>query len=164
MNFKAQFALVLFTATAAFGAESLKSPKQLVPPIKLTRAEYYMDGGSLGGTLADSRGRHLDFFFHRGISESRFGTLLIGFRSGHPNESMKPDFAGWTKEDLFVIIEDAIRQQFTWDPVSKTLKSKDIHDPLSKAVAEDVPFARSSVKRILRYVEQSLQRPTSYMR
>ena len=144
-------------------AGSLRSPKELVPPIKLTRADYFMDGGSLGGTLTDSRGQHLDFFFDRGLSENPLGNLLIGFRSGHPDPSMKATFDGWTKEDLFLIIEKTIREQFVWDPASKTLRPKDPDDSVSRAFAEKIPFARLSVKRVLRYVEQGLHRKTSYI-
>jgi hypothetical protein len=135
----------------------------IAPPIKLTRADYYMDGGSLGGTLTDARGQHLDFFFDRGLSENPLGSLLIGFRSGHPDASMKPTFQGWSREDLFLIIEKTIRAQFVWDTASKTLCPKNPHDPTSQAFAERILFARLSVKRILRYVEQGLQRKTSYI-
>ncbi|HMG05612.1 MAG TPA: hypothetical protein VK581_09125 [Chthoniobacterales bacterium] len=148
---------------SATGADTLRNPTQLVPPIRLTRAESYMDGGSLGGTLTDARGRNLDFFFYRGLSESPFGNLLIGFRSGHPDVSMKPTFDGWKREDLFLIIEQTIRRQFIWDATAKTLKPASVADPASKAFAEDVPFARNAVKHILRYVESALARKTSYV-
>ena len=156
------FASVLLAASPV-AADSLRNPKELVSPIKLTRADYFMDGGSLGGTLTDSRGQHLDFFFARGLSESPLGNLLIGFRSGHPDASMKPTFDGWKRKDLFLIIEKTIREQFVWDSASKALRPKNSDDPVSQAFAENIPFARLSVKRILRYVEGGLHRKTSYI-
>jgi hypothetical protein len=76
---------------------------------------------------------------------------------------MKARFDGWKREDLFAVIEEAIRRQFVWDPASKTLRPKDPEDPVSRAFAENVAFARLSVKRILRYVEGGLHRKTSYI-
>jgi hypothetical protein len=159
----AAFTELSLSGVSAFAEDSLKNPKQLVPPIKLTRADYYMDGGSLGGTLTDSRGQHLDFFFGRGLDENPLGNLLIGFRSGHAGASMKPTFDGWNRDDLYLIIETTIRAQFAWDPVSKTLCPKNPDDPASPAFAENVLFARLSVKRVLRYVEHGLHRKTSYI-
>jgi hypothetical protein len=153
----------LLLVTSAVAADSLANPKELVPPIKLTRADYFMDGGSLGGTLTDSRGQHLDFFFDRGLTPNPLGNLLIGFRSGHPDASMKPTFDGWKREDLFVIIEKTIREQFIWDATAKTLKPANTADPVSKAFGDDVLFARKAVKRILRYVESALGRERSYV-
>ena len=140
---------LLLTALPAYAGNSLTNPKHLVPPITLTRADYYFDGGSLGGTLCDSRGQHLDFFFDRSDGSTN-GNLYIGFVSGHTKDSMKAHFNGWQADDLYAVIEQTIRQQFVWDATKKKLRPKE------PALHPFTVFGTTAVTSILRYVERKL--------
>ena len=159
-TFNARFVLLFALATAVDAAESLKSPKQLVPPISLTRADYYMDGGSVGGTLVDTRGRRLDFFFDRGFDSK--GDIYIGFVSGHRTDAMKANYRGWERRDLYQVIEQTIVRQFVWDAAARTLRPRNPDDPHSRAFQEHPSFEQRAVVRILRHVEAGLDRKTSY--
>jgi len=144
----------MLSAIQGFAADSLSSPKQLVPPIALTRADFYMDGGSLGGTLSDSRGQHLDFFFDRSL-DSTADNIYIGFVSGHNKDSMRARFKGWQADDLYAVIEQTIRQQFVWDDNKKRLRPK---DPVRYPFTE---FGVLAVTRISRHVERKLHSNTT---
>jgi len=150
-------ALMTFPACAA---GSLKNPKDLVPPLKLTRADYYFDGGSLGGTLADSRGRHLDFFFSCGLNPDPH-RLYIGFVSGKPNASMLPKFDGWSAQDLYLLIEHTIRDQFVWDAKARKLRPK---QPDPHVFEDHDGFDSFVATQILKYVEKKLHRDQSYLK
>lgn len=144
------FIIGLLLATLPLGAEdSLRNPKDLVPPVTLTRADIYLDGGSLGGTLKDSRGQHLDFFFDLGHPNGT-GDIYIGFISGDPLDSMKPSYKGWNANDLYLMIRGAILQQFVWSADKKKLLPK---EPTSSSTDVSVPAAR----RFLYYVEDKLK-------
>jgi hypothetical protein len=159
MKFVTCIAALFIATNAAFAGESLNNPRLLLPPLKLTRAEYYMDGGSLGGTLTDCRGNYLDFFFDRSLDKENAGKIFIGFRSGHGRESMEANYLGWTKEDLFQMIEMAIRQQFVWDAAANDLRAKNEDDVISKGLVGNFHH----LKFILRYVEYGLNRHPSFM-
>lgn len=158
-------AIVLIISTLpACTNGSLTNPKRLVPPVTLTRAEYYLDGGSLGGTLSDSRGQHLDFFFNLGFDSLsdrilHDGEIYMGFISGHRNVMMRARFIGWRADDLYALIERTIRDQFLWDAKTKKLRPK---NPRTELVPEI--FGWVAATGILRHVERKLQREVSYLR
>ena len=146
----------LLAASTAFAADSLTNPKDLVLPLALTRAEYYLDGGSIGGTLRDSRDKHLDFFFDRGDAPATAGNIYLGFVSGHIKDSMRARFNGWQADDLYTLIELTIRRQFLWDASMKRLRPRDPHIQLPRHFF--VP------EILLRHVEHMLHRERTYMK
>ncbi len=105
-------------------AGALSNPKDLVPPIRLTRADIYLDGGSLGGTLCDSKGQRFDFFIDLNFDHPT-GEIYTGSPSGEGRGSKKPTYEGWSKNDFYSVIRDVFHQQFVWTPDKKSLVPKE---------------------------------------
>jgi hypothetical protein len=150
--------LISFLTSCA--ADSLTNPNLLVPPIQLTRADGYLDGGSIGGTLLDSRGEHLDFFFGLGFDD-KGEPIYLGFISeGVPKPSMLARYDGWKAGALYALIERTIHDQFVWDAKTQRLRAK---VPIPKLESDPLDLRFIHVGALLRYVERKLHRKTSYL-
>jgi hypothetical protein len=143
---------LLISILTGCSTHSLTNPNLFVPPVQLTRAEGYLDGGSLGGTLVDSRGKHLDFFFGLGFDYKQ-EPIYLGFSEGMPKPGMLARFDGWKAEDLYKLIERAIHEQFVWDDKTKRLRAK---IPISKLESDPYNLRFINVGTLLRYVEKKL--------
>lgn len=157
---RSMLAGLLISVLASCTPRSVTNPNLLVPPVQLTRAEGYLDGGSLGGTLVDSQGRHLDFFFGLGF-EDRGEPIYLGFISeGLPKQGMLARFDGWKAEDLYALIERTIHEQFVWDATTQRLRAK---APLPKLESDPYDGRFMHVGALLRYMERKLHRKDTYL-
>ena len=132
----------------AFLPIGITNPKQLVPPIWLTRAPYCMCDGETGGTLTDSKGQDFHYYSRQ--------QLYTGFISGHLNDRMKARFDGWTEDDLWQLVEDTIKKQFVWDESFRRFQVRDRNDLHSKFL--DEPFGQQGLKQLSRRAKGMLKR------
>lgn len=143
-----KFPNTLAILESAFQPIGITNPKQLVPPIWLTRAPYCMCDGETGGTLTDSRGQ--DFHFYSSQQ------LYVGFISGHLNDRMKARFDGWIEDDLWRLVDDTVKKQFVWDERLRKFQAKDGNDSHSVFLKE--PFGQQGLKQLSRRAKGALNR------
>lgn len=143
-----KFPHALATLQNAFSPIGVMNPKRLVSPVWLTRALYCMCDGEVGGTLMDSQGQSLHF--HKSQQQ-----LYIGFISGHLNDRMKAKFDGWTEDDLWLVVDEAIRNQFVQDQVSRRFRAKNPKDGHSGFLEE--PFGQQGLRQVSRQAKGWLE-------
>ena len=149
---------LLILALSACSTGALTNPNRLVPPVILTYAGIYMDGGSIGGTLRDSNGQQFEFFFDLGF-DSKPGAIFIGHAPERKIPLMRVRFKDWLAEDLYELIERTVRDQFVWDKTTKRLRPRN-----AESIPGVGPYDLMFTSTLLLYVEVKLHRKTSYMR
>jgi hypothetical protein len=160
------FAMRLAAADAPVAPSGVENPKELSKPVRLVAADIIMDGSmSVCGKLRGSHGKEFWFFLRQGPyafkeSASR-DDLYVGYMSGHIPESARAKFDGWTEQDFWLLLEQAIRDAFPWDPESGRLVAKDPGEFDSPSQAKS--FGGRAAKRLLRRAESFLGRKHSYM-